>query len=373
MGSACAKEQLTKQASQAQTSDTTQTQNFSKIGEAPLKELAAAKGLIYGAAARRMELKDKSFAASFIQDCGIITPSWEFRRRMLNPSPDSFNFTPADSMVQWAKAHSMLLRGHTLVYQKSMPQWFSQQVNRQNVERLLVQYIETVVGRYAGQMHSWDVVNETIFPQGGGLYRMQNIDWLQWLGLDFYDLVFRATAAADPNALLVFNEDWLEPDTEEGEAKRVAVLKVLEKLKSQGTPIDALGIQSHLWLKDQKPLNQQKIRNFLSEVASLGLKIMITELDVQDRHLPQDITTRDRIVAQAYEDYLSVVLDEPAVIAVITWGLSDRYTWLVHPKRRANEDFAPRPLPLDDNFQRKPAWYAIASAFDHAPERPVNR
>ena len=340
------------------------------MGETSLKERAAAKGLIYGAAAKNAELKNTQFAASMIQECAMIVPKWEFRWNWLNPTPDEFNFSQTDEMVQWAKAHGMLLRGHTLIYHKSMPEWVSERVNRQNVEQLFSNYIETVVGHYAGQMHSWDVVNETIFPQDGGANNLRNTKWLQWLGLDFFDLAFRAAASAAPQALLVLNEDWLNPDTDEGEAKRIAVIKVLEKLKSQGTPVHALGMQSHIWAKDTVPLNQQKIRDFVGEVAQLGLKIIITELDVRDRHLPQDITVRDRIVAGVYEDYLSAVLDEPAVIAVNTWGLSDRYTWLANPKRGARDDGAPiRPLPLDAEFVRKPAWYAIATAFDNAPMR----
>ena len=97
---------------------------------------------------------------------------------------------------------------------------------------------------------------------------------------------------------------------------------------------------------------------------------MVTELDVKDASLSADIAMRDRIVAAAYEDYLNVVLDEPAVIAVLTWGLSDRYTWL--------SEFAPRqdglpvrPLPLDKNMNRKLAWNAIARAFDQAPIRKM--
>ncbi|HEY9637572.1 MAG TPA: endo-1,4-beta-xylanase, partial [Coleofasciculaceae cyanobacterium] len=79
---------------------------------------------------------------------------------------------------------------------------------------------------------------------------------------------------------------------------------------------------------------------------------------------------RDRIVAKVYEDYLSVVLEEPAVIAVLTWGLSDRYTW--HSQFNPRQDKAPvRPLPLDAQLTRKFAWNAIARAFDSAPKRKV--
>jgi endo-1,4-beta-xylanase len=98
------------------------------------------------------------------------------------------------------------------------------------------------------------------------------------------------------------------------------------------------------------------------------LKILITEMDVIDKKLPLDVVVRDRIVARAYEDYLSVVLDERAVIAVLTWGLSDRYTWLseFHPR---SDGARVRPLLLDTDLKSKLAWNAIARAFDSAPSR----
>jgi endo-1,4-beta-xylanase len=103
-------------------------------------------------------------------------------------------------------------------------------------------------------------------------------------------------------------------------------------------------------------------------VASLGLKIMITEMDVTDDKLPVDIDLRDRIIAGAYEDYLSVALSEKAVISVTTWGLSDRYSWLSSTRPRSDKA-AVRPLPLDRNFKSKLAWNAMARAFDRAPKR----
>ena len=114
--------------------------------------------------------------------------------------------------------------------------------------------------------------------------------------------------------------------------------------------------------------NAQKFRKFLADVASLGLKILITALDVSEEGLPADFQERDRIMAGAYEDFLFATLDEQAVTAVITWGLSDRYTWLTDFYPRS-DGAAVRPLPLDENFQRKLSWSAIARAFDQAPVR----
>jgi endo-1,4-beta-xylanase len=212
------------------------------------------------------------------------------------------------------------------------------------------------------------VVNEAFKLADGRSDGLRNTPWLQFLGPDYVEIAFRTAAEADPKALLVYNDYGFDYDTREDEAKQTTVLKFLERLLSRKVPIQALGIQAHLRGKDRDKFNSRKLRAFLHDVASMGLKILITEMDVTDQKLPKDINERDRIVAGMYEDYLSVVLDEPAVIAVLTWGLSDRYTWLSQYAPRS--DKAPvRPLPFDAQMQRKLAWNAIARAFDKAPKR----
>jgi endo-1,4-beta-xylanase len=346
--------------------------SFSVTGNTSLKTRAAAKGLLYGAAETRENLeKDSDLAAQFSKDYDLLVPAWEMKwtagTSHLRPTPYTFDFKDADWMLAFAQNHNLLLRGHALIWHLALPSWFGNTVNRRNAESFLVNHIQTVVNHFSGKLHSWDVVNEAIAPEDGQTNGLRKTPWLSLLGENYIDLAFRIAAEADPNALLVYNDYGLVYDTPSDKAKRVAVLKMLERLKAQGTPIAAFGIQSHLEGHETR-FNPKKLRAFLSDIASLGLKILVTELDVNEQELPADRTLRDRIVASAYEDYLNVVLDEPAVIAVITWGLSDRYTWLSEFAPRSDK-LPLRPLPLDANFKRKLAWNAIARAFDHAPVR----
>lgn len=346
--------------------------DFTVTGEASLKERAAAKGLIFGSAARYIDLSSNpEFAATFAKECGMLVPEWELKFGALRPSPKRFDFSQGDGLLEFARSHNLLFRGHTLVWGQFLPDWFNNTVNSGNAEELLINHVKTVAGHYAGKVHSWDVVNEVVDPSHGRADGLAKTSWLKFIGPDYIDLAFRAAREADPNALLVLNDLGFEYDTREDEgkreARRVYTLKLLERLKSQGTPVQALGIQAHLE-GITAGFNPKKLTTFLSDVASLGLKIMITELDVIDQKLPLDINVRDRIVAGAYEDYLSLVLAEPAVISVLTWGLSDRSTW--HSQYNAREDKKPvRPLPLDEQLNRKLAWKAIARAFDKAPKR----
>ena len=344
------------------------SREFTVTGDTPLRNRAAAKGLIYGAAGSQRELSSNAdFAARFAQECAIVVPEAHLKWKTLRPTPDRFNFAPSDWVLEFARTHSMLFRGHPLVWHNALPEWFAVKVNKQNAERIMLEHIRTVAGHYAGKVHSWDVVNEAIRPTDGQADGLRNTPWLEFLGPDYIDIAFRAAAEADPKALLVYNDFGLEYDRRDDEDKRVAVLRLLERLKSRGAPVQALGMQAHLW-GDETRFNPEKLRTFLRDVASMGLKIMITELDVTDTKLPRDADKRDRMVAGVYEDYLSVVLDEPAVIAVLTWGLTDRYTWI--SKEGPREDKAPsRPLPFDTELKRKFAWNAIARAFDKAPRR----
>lgn len=342
--------------------------DFTKVENIPLRQQAAAKGLIYGAATQTQMLSsNEKFANSFAQECGILVAEDEMKWRSLRPTPDSFDFTRSDWLANFAKTHNMLFRGHTLLWHAKLPKWFKTTVNRRNAEEIMLNHITTVAGHYAGRMHSWDVVNEGVSLKDGRSDGLRKTPWLEFLGPDYIELAFRAAHASDPQALLVYNDYGMYYDTHKDEAKRTAILKLLERLKSKGTPIHALGIHSHLWGGEVK-FNAFQIKTFLKNVASLGLKIMITELDVIDKALPTNIKVRDRLVAKRIEEYLSAVLEEPAVIAVLTWGLSDSYTWLSqeHPR----PDNAPvRPLPLDAQMQRKPAWKAIARAFEQVPSR----
>lgn len=345
--------------------------DFAVVGDTPLRDRAAAKNLIYGAATGYQILSsDSAFAQSFAKECAMLVPENALKLGVLRPSATHFDFTEGDALAEFARTHNMLFRGHTLVWGQDFAgsEWLRTSVNSQNAERVMISHIKTVVGHYAGEIHSWDVVNEAIDPSHGRSDGLAKTQWLKFLGTDYIDLAFRTAAEADPKALLVYNGDLLDHDTPDADARRAATLNLLKNLKSKGTPVQALGIQAHLWAN--KPINASKLRAFLRDVAQLNLKILITELDIIDQKLPAEIERRDRSVARVYEDYLSIVLDEPAVIAVITWGLSDRSTW--HSKFNPREDKAPvRPLPLDAQGKRKLAWNAIARTFDRSAKRQV--
>jgi endo-1,4-beta-xylanase len=342
---------------------------FKVVGKASLQRRAKAKGLIYGAfpeAERQKFDRDISLQSSLIRECAMMTVGTLWTSIRPN-NLTTFDFSDTDYFVKFASMHKILLRGIPLIWHEALPDWLPPILNSDNAEQILTNHIETVMRRYAGKMHSWDVVNEAIHVGDKRADGLRETPWLKFLGVDYVDLAFRVAAKADPQAKLVYNEFGVEYDQPEDEARREALLSLLQRLKSKETPIYALGLQSHL-LGDLDSFNPQKFREFLKNVASLGLKIMITELDVSDDNLPMDLNQRDRIIAGAYEDYLSIALAEKAVISVTSWGLSDRYTWLARHKPRTDRAEV-RPLPFDREMQPKLVWNAIARTFDRAPKR----
>jgi endo-1,4-beta-xylanase len=335
-----------------------------------LRQAAASRGVIYGAAVRGSSLEDERFERLLAEQCGILVPEGALKWHTLRPAPDRFDFRAGDQLLEYARTHNMKYRGHTLVWHEALPAWFEAHATVSNARTLMTTHIQTVVKHYAGKLHSWDVVNEIIEPNDGRPDGLKKSPWLSAIGPEYIDLAFQAAADADPKALLVWNENLLEGESDYSQAKRRHVLTLLTELKRRGTPVQALGLQGHLY--GHLPV-ARGLRDFVARVADFGLKILVTELDVRDQRLPGDVATRDRMVAEKYLEFLSAVVPEKALIAVLSWGLSDRYTWLNDPGlplgQRRRDGMPARPLPFDADLRRKPAFVAIQRAFDSSPAR----
>jgi len=334
-----------------------------------LRARAAAKGLTYGSAGAHGPLQaDQAYGAVLARECGILTPEAELKLATLRPTFAGFNFAPGDWMQQWAASNNLQFRGHTLVFWQSKPGWFDHEVTPDKARGFFENHIQTVCAHYAGKVTSWDVVNEPIFPGDGLPGGLRNSMWMKLLGPGHIADAFHLARAADPNALLVINDWGFEYANDYGDQRRADMLALLRQLLADHVPVQALGLQTHLYSGMTPKYNPDVYRRFLGDVADLGLKIMITEMDVQDLAMPGDLAARDAQVAAAYTQVLSVALANPAVIAVETWGLSNKYSYLQQHAPRA-DGLEERPLPLDDNFQPTLAYEAIGRAFDAAPPR----
>ena len=340
-----------------------------------LRKLAAEKGLLYGTTiSARQITEDPRFVDLVLQQTGLIVAENDMKWQVMNRGGrGDDDYGPADTVAGFAFGNDLALRGHNLLWYNRTPSWFFDLTSRQEIEDAIVERIRRLAGRYRGMVHSWDVVNEPIEPKDGRPDGLRTGVFLEMLGPDYLDLAYRMAREADLAARLVVNEYDVELDTPEQEARRTALLNLLERMRRSGTPVDAVGVQAHLSCAGGPPFSAARLRRFLAELAGLGLTIQITELDVTDEEAPADEAVRDRLVADAYRRFLDAALDEPAVKMVVTWGLSDRHSWIVrketHDSKWRSDVIPSRPLPFDADLKPKPAFEAIAQAFMQAPRR----
>lgn len=345
-------------------------------GSDTLGGIAAARGIRFGSTLGLRNFEDPAYRALNARECALVVPETEMKWGATRPDARTFDFRAADRIVDWATRNGLGVRGHTLLWhsERWMPDWVKQHDfgsnPRAEAERLLTDHVRTVAGRYAPRVDSFDVVNEAI-DSDTGLLRETALS--KPIGAEaVIDIAFRTARDAAPRAQLVYNDytGWRSDEA----VHRTAVLKLLEALKKRGTPVDALGVQSHLGSKySDSPtglgsLDERAWRAFLDEVTGMGLDLLVTELDVHDNPLPGDIRRRDADVAAHTRAYLDLMLSYPQTKTVMCWGLGDRYSWLNGFRPRA-DGLPKRPLPFDAALRPKPMRDAIAAAFAAAPVR----
>ncbi|MBB3444209.1 endo-1,4-beta-xylanase [Rhizobium sp. BK379] len=333
--------------------------------ETSLSQRAEKKGLSFGTQVNSGPLFSlKPYHDAVLRDASMIVPENEMKWRPTQPTERQSNYFNADRIARFAEDNALLLRGHTAVWHQNPPVWTKDIITSDEGQTVVLDHARELIGHFRGRVMEWDVVNEAIAPEDGMPDNLRNWPPYNKGGIDFIADCFHAAREADPKANLYYN-DYSVYYQSQGR-RRDAILSFLEKLKSRGAPIDGFGIQSHLIANAE--FDENVYRRFLSQVADLGLKIRATELDVSDVRLGPDIDLRDAIVAAHTKLYLDVLFDEPAVIGLVTWGMTDRFSWL-HEGWPRKDRLTQRCLPLDENFAKKPMWYAIAEAFDRAPSR----
>lgn len=340
--------------------------------ESTLKAAAAAKGIIYGANFRDIDIitGDSQFAEIVVQQLADIESGRSFQWANTEPKQGQFTFDAADAFVSWGLSHGLKISECHLLWHNSTGPWLKHTVNSSNWESILTNHIQTLVGRYAGKIYSWVVVNEQMNPKDGMPGGLRNDFWMQAGGQNVIDTAFHVARSADPKAVLIYNDFGVERDGAASVEKRQLMLQMLSGMKQRGVPIDALGIQAHVD-GDPNGFNAPGLVRFINDVGSLGLKVWITELDIGDDNLPSDPGTRDQIASKMYTDLLGQVLSCKNVPAVIQWSFADKYNWRNdwQPGGTDKAGMASRGFPYGDNLEQTPVFQAILNAFNSAPSR----
>lgn len=303
----------------------------------------------------------------------ILTPENCMKPQGIHPEEGRWRFKNTDAFAEFARNHDLEMVGHCLVWAKDdrTDEWMMKEdgepVSREKLLERIETHVSTVVGRYADVVTHWDVVNEALGDGSGGLLR-ESV-YSRAAGLDFIVTAFQAARAADPDALLIYNDyNGHFPH------KREKLIELLTKLKAKGAPIDAYGMQGHFELGDDA---LAKLRTTFDELKKLGLKVVVSELDIdvitRGRWWADDGKYRDElktlnpykdgmppeIEKQTVDQYVELfkLFDEyrDTIARVSFWNLHDGESWLNHfPWDRVNY-----PLLFDRNRQPNAAFDAV--------------
>jgi endo-1,4-beta-xylanase len=355
------------------------------IADSPSLKAAFTNDFLIGTALGTAQIMGEEPAALELsaRQFNAITPENCLKWAEVHPEPEEYDFEAADEYVTWGESNDMFIVGHTLLWHNQTPRWAFAGVDGKPLDRetalaRIKSHIDTVVGRYKGRIKGWDVVNEAIDDEGKlrtgpvGTWPRRGSPWHAAIGDDYIEQAFRLAKAADPDAELYYNDynEWYP-------AKIEAISKLITELKAKGVRIDGLGLQGH-WGIDYPEL--EEIDHMLTEYGKLGVKLMITELDVTMIPRPSaetgaEITQvfgagaggnpypdglppeKQKELAERYAAIFKILLKHRDKIDRVTfWGVDDGQSW------RNNwpvPDRADYPLLFDRQLLPKPAFDAV--------------
>lgn len=328
------------------TATTTKTVTETTTASPPLvtslRAAAESNGLLVGAAAGTPPQlsMDYQYADVLSREFNFLTPE----NAMKWGGIETNGFGLADGLVNFAAAHQMRVKGHTLIWQRSLPKWVNKEMSSDELNQAVQDHIRSEVGRFKGRVYAWDVVNEAVDPNGKGL---QNTIFIEKLGEDYIAEAYRLAHETDPDALLFYNDYGAEGVN----AKSDRVYDLVKGLLGKGVPIHGVGLQMHVKAWDYP--NPQSIVANIRRLAALGLTVNISEMDVRIKDLPGDLSSKLQIQGKVYHDIISACVQEPGFIGVTFWGFTDAHSWISNDK----------PLLFDEDYHPKPAYWGVMQAL----------
>lgn len=319
------------------------TQLATESGET-LRSLAAKQDMFIGSAVRPRALSDEPLYREVLaREFNIVMAEHVMKFAPLHPEREVYEFRDSDTTVEFAKEHDMQVIGHVLTWFHALPRWLREgDFTREELMGILREHINTVVGRYRGQIYAWDVVNEPLEADGA----LRETLWYKGIGPEYIDLALRWTKQADPDALLYIN------DYGEGlNSKSDSFYNLAKNLVERGAPLDAVGFQAHIGFLSAK--DAAEVAENMKRYADLGLEVFITEMDVPITMFKG--TREEQLAAQAqmYEDFLNVCIEAPNCDTFLMWGFTDRHSWLTSFMGGKS------PLIFDEAYHPKPAYHAM--------------
>lgn len=335
---------------------TTQVQKDRTVQASPtstptLRSLALAHGIFIGTTVNVDALQNETqYRDVLATEFNMVTPEVSMKFDATEPQLGHYTFTAGDTIVAFAKAHNMQVRGHNLVWYIALPSWLTNgHFTREELISILHAHILAEVSHYRGQVNIWDVVNEAINSNGS----LRDSIWLRGIGPDYLDMAFRWAHEANPQARLFYNDYGGEGLGQKSDA----IYNLVAGMIKRGVPINGVGLEMHVSV-DGYPPPQDVLAN-MKRLAALGLEIQITEMDVKIQGDPRPMQVKLNTEAQIYRDMLSTCLDVKQCTAFVMWGFTDRHSWI--PAATGHPD---APLIYDAAYNPKPAYYALMDVLN---------
>jgi endo-1,4-beta-xylanase len=302
-----------------------------------LREAGALSNRLVGVALANYKLGRAGYGDAAKQ-FSVVTPENELKWNATEPQPGVFTFEAGDRVVEFAEANGMAVRGHTLVWHSQLADWARQLTTRDAALAAMERHITTLVGRYRGRIHAWDVVNEAFTdgqsPRLRGSLETDATDaanqgnngpdsvFRRLIGADYIDRAFQLARAADPDALLFYNDY----NAEGSSAKANAVFAMVESMVERGIPIDGVGLQMHITATADNGRSAAAIAENIRRLAALGLQVHITELDVTLCG-NGSIEQRREQQRQRFAEVIDACTAEPSCTDITIWGVADQDSW----------------------------------------------
>jgi endo-1,4-beta-xylanase len=255
------------------------------------------------------------------REFSMLTPENALKFDAVHPARSTFAFTTPDAMYAFAVTNGMKMRGHTLVWYNQLPSWVTGTTwPVDTLKQIMIDHINGVMAHYKGQLYAWDVVNEALNDDGS----RRTSAWSP-IGPTYIETAFKTARAADPSALLFYNDYSLEFPG----AKQDSAYAMIADFKARGVPIDGIGFQSHFQVNNDGS-GVPSVATFtatMQRFASLGLKIHLTELDIRVR--TSGITAAETTAqTQGFTNVVTACKAVTACEAIIVWGLDDGDSWI---------------------------------------------
>ena len=324
-----------------------------------LRQAAAARGLTVSAAAATPYFSESAYSSTLGTEYNGLTAEWEMKFTATHPRPNTdpnpYDFSAGDQLVTFARAHTMKVRGHTLVWHGDNPAWLTGGgYSAPEMNAIVQDHITQVVQHFGDGVFAWDVVNEAFNDDGtmrSTIFYDQPGIGFAGQGTAYLEQTLRWANAANPSAKLFYNDYSAEVLN----AKSDAILAMATDFKNRGVPLHGIGFQMHVDLGFDTAGTLQSFASNLARFAALGLELHITELDIR---VPSNDANTLTQQASLYGKIVAACLQQPACKMVQTWGFTDKHSWI--------PDFFPGygwALPFDDAYRKKPAYTAIYVAL----------